>query len=149
MGCRSVIGVLAAMGAAMGAPVDFDREIRPIFSDRCFACHGPDEKHRMANLRLDMKDGGVYRVITRGNAATSRIYHRVAPARAPDSEPRVSRMPPVTAGPPLTNEQVQLIKRWIDEGAKWEMHWSYAAPQRVPPPEVKNRKWPRNTIDNF
>ena len=151
MGHRSIIATLAILTAscALAAPVDFDRDIRPIFSDRCFACHGPDEKHRMANLRLDLKDGGVYRVVTAGNASTSRLYQRISADQAPSPQPRVPRMPPVTAGPHLTDQQVQLIKRWIDEGAKWEMHWAYVAPQRPTPPEVKNKKWPRNAIDNF
>src|SRR5260221_3622130 len=82
-------------------PVDFDREIRPIFSDRCFACHGPDQKPRMANLRLDIKEGGAYstrgsyQLVVPGDATKSRLYQRIATSLT-------SRMPPVAAGPALT-----------------------------------------------
>ncbi|HEY6392158.1 MAG TPA: DUF1553 domain-containing protein [Bryobacteraceae bacterium] len=128
--------------------VDFDRDIRPIFSDRCFACHGPDQKQRMANLRLDIKDGGAYstrgsyQLVAPGDAAKSRLYQRIAASLS-------TRMPPVTAGPALTEAQVQLVKRWIDEGAKWEVHWAYVAPQSPALPEVKDKKWARNSIDPF
>lgn len=138
-------------GPAATKPVDFDREIRPILSDRCFACHGPDEKQRMANLRLDLKEGGAfskrgtYEIVVPGNAADSRLYQLI-------SAPKL-RMPPTTAGPALTPPQVELIKRWIEQGAKWEVHWAYVPPQRPVVPEVKDilphSVWPRNPIDNF
>jgi Protein of unknown function (DUF1553)/Protein of unknown function (DUF1549)/Concanavalin A-like lectin/glucanases superfamily/Planctomycete cytochrome C len=141
-------GVKAGSTDAHAKPVDFDREIRPILSDRCFACHGPDQKQKMANLRLDIKDGGAYstrgsyQLVVPGDAAKSRLYQRIASTSA-------NRMPPVAAGPSLTAVQVQLIKRWIDEGAKWEVHWAYVAPQSPALPEVKDKKWARNPIDRF
>src|SRR6266481_6445304 len=113
--------VVSDVGANAGQSVDFDRDIRPIFSDRCFACHGPDQKQRMANLRLDIKDGGAYstrgsyQLVVPGDTAKSRLYQRIA-------TPLTSRMPPVGAGPALTAAQVELVRRWIDEGAKWEVH---------------------------
>ena len=110
------------------SPVDFDREIRPILSDRCFTCHGPDEKKRMANLRLDLKEGGAFTVrgrsalIIPGDAGSSRLFQRVTNAKTP--------MPPVSAGPALNIRETDLIKRWIQEGAQWESHWAYRAPRR-------------------
>src|SRR5262245_1096661 len=94
--------------------VDFDRAIRPILSDTCFACHGPDEGQRQASLRLDTRDGifadrGGYQVIVPGKAAASRLYQRIS---APS--PMV-RMPPERANRTLTPAQVGLIRRWIDE----------------------------------
>jgi len=155
MGKRSVVATALAILTAVGGrsdshpkPVDFDRDIRPIFADRCFACHGPDEKQRKANLRLDRKDGGAYsahggyKLIAPSDAGASRLYQRIASTSG-------ARMPPVPAGPALTSDQVQLIKRWIDEGAKWEPHWAYVAPQRATPPEVKNPAWVHNPIDQF
>jgi len=102
----------------------------------------------MANLRLDIKDGGAYstrgsyQIIVPGDAAKSRLYQRIAASSA-------SRMPPVAVGPALTEAQVQLVKRWIDEGAKWEVHWAYVAPQSPALPEVKDKKWAKNPIDRF
>jgi len=145
----ALIRTLAAAPAESAAkPVDFDREIRPILSDTCFACHGPDEKQRMAKLRLDTKDGvfadrGGYQVIVPGKAAESKIYQRISAAD------KAKRMPPPYAERTLTDKQVELIRRWIDEGAKWEMHWAYVPPQRPNLPAVKHPSWPRNPIDNF
>lgn len=124
------------------APADFGREIRPILADNCFACHGPDEKQRMANLRLDTQEG-VFRVVTPGKSAESRLFQRISAAE------KAKRMPPPYAERRLNEKQIELIQRWIDEGAKWEMHWAYVPPKRPEPPAVKNKAWIRNPIDNF
>jgi hypothetical protein len=129
--------------------VDFNREIRPILSDNCFKCHGPDDKHRMANLRLDLHDGGAFSprpkgaLLVPGDSAKSILYQRISHAD------KNRRMPPPNAELSLTDKQIHLIKDWIDEGAKWETHWSFVAPQRHDPPVVKAAAWPRNPIDNF
>src|SRR5271157_4043556 len=144
-------GVSGLPPDAPAKPVDFDRDIRPILADNCFACHGPDEKQRMANLRLDQKeelfaDRGGYRIVTPGKPAESKIYQKVS-----SSDPSV-RMPPFYSERKLTPAQIELIKRWIDEGAKYEQHWSFVAPQRPLVPAarpVNGVKWPRNPIDNF
>ncbi|HYM11841.1 MAG TPA: DUF1549 domain-containing protein, partial [Bryobacterales bacterium] len=132
-------------------PVDFDRDIRGILSDNCYACHGPDEKNRQAGLRLDSKDGPQspfaprkgYQILASGNSAQSRLYRKISAAD------KNLRMPPPYANRSLTAEQVALIRRWIDEGAKWETHWAYVAPKRPEVPKVKDASWPRNAIDNF
>jgi hypothetical protein len=136
----SIIGILPAYGA-----VDFDREIRPILSDNCFSCHGPDSTKRMAKLRLDASDGGALAngVIVPGNSATSRLYQRVS---NPDAS---KRMPPTYSGHTLTPPQIASIKRWIDEGAKWQKHWAFQAPVRPNVPEPKEQGWARNPIDRF
>jgi hypothetical protein len=138
---------LAAPGEA-AKPVDFDREIRPILSDTCFACHGPDEKQRMAKLRLDTKDGlfedrGTRKLVVPGDLASSLLYQRIS---APD---KAKRMPPPYAQRHLTDQQVDLIRRWIEQGAKWELHWAFVPPKRPELPKVTDTKWPRNAIDNF
>src|SRR5712692_8152513 len=126
-----------------GAPkIDFDREIRPLFSDKCFACHGPDEKQRQVGLRFDTKEGGA-RVIVPGDSAKSRLYQRISAAN------KASRMPPPASGLSLTDTQVDLIRRWIEQGANWETHWSYVPPRRPDLPVVKRKSWPRNSIDHF
>jgi hypothetical protein len=126
----------------MAAPkVDFDREVRPIFSDKCFACHGPDEKQRQANLRFDNKESA-YRVITPSDSSKSRLIGRISGAPA-------SRMPPPSSGLSLTGEQIDVLRRWIDQGADWESHWSFTPPKRPDPPSVKRKSWVRNPIDRF
>jgi hypothetical protein len=124
-------------------PVDFNREVRPILSDKCFQCHGPDEKQRKAGLRLDQKDAALAKVITAGNAAHSKLYQRVS------HEKKALRMPPAYSGITLNDKEVTLLQRWIDEGAKWETHWSYTPPQRVEPPAARLPAWAKNPIDRF
>jgi hypothetical protein len=132
-----------------GPPLDFDRQIRPILSDKCYACHGPDEKKRMANLRLDVKDGGAfserkgYIIVKPGDSANSRLYQRVS------ADKKTFQMPPASSGQQLTAAQIDLIKRWIDSGAQWKTHWAFAAPKRPEIPKVSDPSWVRNPIDSF
>ena len=139
---------LAARGDSRSSgvkTVDFDRDIRPILSDTCFACHGPDEKQRMAKLRFDTKEGAFAKpdVIVPGDSAKSRLVQRITAAD------ESFRMPPPFSGRTLTDKQITLLRRWIDEGAKWETHWAYLQPRRPELPQVSNTAWPRNAIDNF
>ena len=147
------VTLLAACGLVFGqdqkpattAPIDFNRDISPILSDACFACHGPDTAQRKAGLRFDTKDGAFARtgVIVPGDSSNSRLIKRVA---APNPE---TRMPPADSGKTLSTRQVELLRRWIDEGAKWNTHWAYLPPKRHEPPSVAMASWPRNPIDNF
>jgi len=129
--------------------IDFDRQIRPIFSDKCYACHGPDEKQRMMNLRFDQKDGGLfserngYVIVKPGDAAQSRLYQRIS------SDKAAFRMPPPATKQTLSPQQIELIRKWIEEGAKWETHWAYTAPKPPPIPKTSNPAWVRNPIDAF
>src|SRR5258708_5947148 len=134
---RRLISFLAAAAGLFAAEsptstVNFDRQIRPILSDNCFSCHGPDEKNRMANLRLDIADGGAYAktIIVPGDAKKSRLFERVSETN------KAKRMPPPYATTSLTSQQIELLKNWIDQGAKWETHWAFAAPKRATPPDV-------------
>ncbi|MBI3684071.1 MAG: DUF1553 domain-containing protein [Acidobacteria bacterium] len=122
--------------------VDFNRQIRPILSDTCFACHGPDEKTRLVNLRFDEKASAL-QVVAPGSRGQSKLYQRIT-----DPDPK-RRMPPPGAARTLTKEQVELIGRWIDEGAEWRTHWAYSAPRRPEPPEVKDKAWRKNAIDDY
>ncbi|HXG64641.1 MAG TPA: DUF1553 domain-containing protein [Blastocatellia bacterium] len=142
------IGGVLASGKAAGSadkPVDFNRDIRPILSDNCFTCHGPDEKQRMARLRFDTREGAFAKpgVIVPGDSAKSRLIQRIT---SPDKD---LRMPPPDSGHALTDKQIELLRRWIDEGAKWETHWAYLTPKRSELPKVSNAAWPRNPIDYF
>jgi hypothetical protein len=148
--CFLVLSLLAACSAlAADAPsIDFSRDVRPILSDTCFKCHGPDAGPRKAELRLDTKEGLVAdasdgRLIVPGKPAESVLYQRITAA---DVE---SRMPPADSGKKLTAAQVDLIRRWIEQGATWRQHWSFIAPVRPKLPAVKDAAWPRNAIDRF
>jgi hypothetical protein len=126
-------------------PIDFNRDIRPILSDTCFACHGPDPTQRKAGLRFDTREGafGKAGVIVPGDSLNSRLIKRVSAA-----EPEM-RMPPLDSGQTLNARQIELLRRWIDEGAKWDTHWAYLPPKRPEPPRVTGPSWIRNAIDNF
>ncbi len=143
--CLVAIFNQVSANSASNKPVDFNRDIRPILSDNCFTCHGPDDKTRMAGLRLDLKTGACASqgVIGPGNASKSRLYQRIA-AKEP-----TRRMPPAESGHKLSESQIETIRLWIDEGAKWEEHWAYIAPRRPALPKVKTRGWIRNPIDQF
>jgi mono/diheme cytochrome c family protein len=135
----------AAAQQAAGKPVDFDRDVRPILSDNCFACHGPDDKQRQAGLRFDTKEGAFARpgVIVPGAAAGSKLIQRIT-AKDP-----AFRMPPADSGHTLTEQQIATLTRWVDEGARWSAHWAYQPPARPEPPAVNDAAWPRNAIDRF
>ncbi len=125
--------------------VDFDRDIRPILSENCYACHGPDEKVRMAGLHFDTREGAFAKtgVIVPGDSRGSRLIMRIT-----HTDPAM-HMPPQVTGKTLTASQIELLRRWIDEGAKWNVHWAYQPPGRPPLPAVKDSSWLRNAIDNF
>jgi hypothetical protein len=130
------------------ARVDFNRDIRPVISVKCFACHGPDAAARQANLRLDrreeaIKDRGGVHAIVPGSPAASRVYQRIS-AREP-----AARMPPPGSGHSLTAPEIELLQRWIAQGAPYAVHWAFVKPRRPVVPGVKNAGWVRNPIDAF
>ncbi len=139
-------GALAETGTA----VRFNRDIRPILSENCYACHGPDEAQRMTALRLDTEEGaaaplaGRRRAIVPGDPAASELYARVSTADT------ARRMPPAAFGhDPLAAREVDLIRRWIEQGAKWQGHWAFIAPQRPEVPDLTHPGWPASPVDSF
>ena len=136
-------------GAANRGATDFDRDIRPSLSDKCFACHGPDEKERKARLRLDRKEDAFKPLksgasaIVPGDPEKSELITRLTAKDEDDV------MPPPKSGKKLTAAQIDLLRRWVAEGAKWQSHWAFVKPERPPLPAVKDRKWSRNEIDRF
>ncbi len=131
------------------ATVEFSRDIRPILSDKCFTCHGPDETKRQAKLRLDVEADakavrGKKTVVLPGKPEESEIVKRIT------SDNAAIRMPPAYAGgKKLTDREVGLMREWIAQGAKWQSHWAFVTPVRPAIPVVKNRAWIRNEIDAF
>ena len=114
---------LTATEAALPAIVEFNRDIRPIMSDTCFHCHGPDAKSREAGMRLDLREEALKKTksdavpIVPGNVAASEIIARIFDTDEP--------MPPEKAHKPLTERQKALMKRWVEQGAVYEPHWAY------------------------
>ena len=142
MHSRILFALCLSGSSAVGA-IDFNRDIRPILSDNCYTCHGSDQKRRMANLRLDQKEGGAASLIKPGDAAHSKLFERIS------TEKKGMRMPPASAGTGLTPKQISLLKEWIDSGAKWDLHWAYIPPKRAELPAVANTAWPVTPIDRF
>src|SRR6266851_1874699 len=128
--------------------VDFQRQVRPILSDNCFQCHGPDKNTRMVDLRLDTTEGifGQRKngtPIVPAKPADSLLYQRITAATP------ARRMPPERSHKTLTAQQIEIIGRWIEEGATWKEHWAFVAPVRTDPPAVHAKEWVRNPIDSF
>ncbi|MCH2061701.1 MAG: PSD1 and planctomycete cytochrome C domain-containing protein [Verrucomicrobiales bacterium] len=122
--------------------VDFNRDIRPLLSQNCFACHGPDQHERKGKLRLDTMQGS-RKVIEEGDLSSSELIARIM------SEDPEERMPPPEGGKKLDAKQVELLRSWVLSGAEYEEPWAYVAPSRSPLPSVKDRKWVSNWIDSF
>lgn len=131
--------------------LSYNFHIRPILSDKCFACHGPDANKREAGLRLDLADAafaalkenpGKFAIVP-SDLEKSEVYHRII------SQDPNTQMPPPESNLALTQEEIELIKRWIKEGAQYEPHWAFVPPKKAPLPKVKNEDWPKNEIDYF
>lgn len=144
-----VTAIAVTLGAATAAlaqdePIVFNRDIRPILSEYCFACHGPDSASRKADLRLDQADvAAMKKAIIAGKPDESGVIERIL-SDDPDAV-----MPPPATKKTLTAHQKDLLKRWITSGAEYQPHWSFIAPVRPAVPKLKNAAWVRNPIDAF
>ncbi|HUQ95729.1 MAG TPA: DUF1553 domain-containing protein [Bryobacteraceae bacterium] len=137
----------ASQGRVAGA-VEFNRDVRPILSDNCFGCHGPDATAKKIPLRLDSEgaakaDLGGRRAVVEGDPAKSVLMQRITTDR------KALRMPPAFTGHTLTEKEIETLRTWIAEGARWQKHWAFLPPVRQGPPEVQNKAWPKNAIDRF
>ena len=133
---------------AQSGAISYNRDIRPILSNSCFTCHGPDEEAREGKLRLDsreaaLKNRGGYFAIDPGNAEESELVLRIF------NEDPEEMMPPLDSGRTITDEQRTTLRQWIADGAAYERHWVYVQPTRPPLPEVARQDWIRNPIDRF
>ncbi|ASU32393.1 Planctomycete cytochrome C [Mucilaginibacter xinganensis] len=132
--------------------ISYNFNIRPILSDKCYKCHGPDASKRQAGLRLDkpesafkaLKDNPAAHVLVPGSPEMSELFRRIS------TNDTAEIMPPANSNlKRLTPHEVDLIKKWIKQGAKYEKHWAFVPPKLWPVPEVDNKEWPKNPIDNF
>ena len=137
--------LITSSTSAGDPPVQFGRDIRPILSENCFSCHGPDAKTREAELRLDIEAAAKQTAIVAGKPSKSELVRRVLSNDADEA------MPPPASKLKLTAEQKSLIRRWVAEGANYQRHWAFIPPARRPAPEVSqaNRSWLNNSIDAF
>ncbi len=138
-------------GKKKAGQVDYAFDVKPILSDRCYKCHGPDEAKRESNLRLDTEAGALamvgekldHVIIVRGKADSSELVKRIY-SDDPDLQ-----MPPPDSKLALTDHEKEILKKWIDQGAQWKPHWAFQKPVKSKLPEVTRKKWPRNEIDYF
>jgi mono/diheme cytochrome c family protein len=135
--------LLPSLAVAADAPVDYARDIKPILASSCYVCHGPDEGKRKAKLRLDVREEALKAAVKPGDSAKSPLIERIVSKDADEVMP-----PPGAKKPPLTPAQIDLLKRWIDQGAKFDVHWAYVKPVRQAPPAVDGA-WAKNPIDQF
>jgi len=144
-------GAVAPAADAPARPIDFNREIRPILSNHCFQCHGPDARKRKGvttPLRLDNEEGafadlGGYAAIVRGNPEESELIQRVI------STDPTEAMPPPAHGKKPSAQEVELLTEWVRRGAPYARHWAYVPPTRLPPPEVRVPARAKTAIDRF
>jgi len=124
--------------SSQAGEVDFNRDIRPILSNQCLICHGPDPEERKADLRLDTQAGsradlGGYAAVVPGKPEASELLRRMI------TEDEDDRMPPPEVGPRLSEAQISLVRQWIAEGADYATHWSYLPPTRPSLPSIQDR----------
>lgn len=124
--------------------VNFRRDIKPILSNHCFTCHGPDAKQRKADLRLDTREVAIESAIEVGDSDASDLMARVT-----SNDPEEHMPPPGSNKPRLKPQQIELLKRWINEGATYDLHWSFVRPDRPQPPKAKQADWAKAPIDRF
>ena len=128
--------------------VSFGLDVRPILSNYCVHCHGPDEEHRKADLQLHTQDGLfsgdiASRVVVPGKPEESLLFQRIT------THDKDELMPPPESKKEMSQHEIALIKRWISQGAKWEDHWAFVTPKTPQLPEVRRSDWPKNSIDIF
>ncbi len=147
IGC-AVLLLVFSEAKGLGAGLVFQRDVRPIFSDFCYPCHGPDEKERKGKLRLDLREG-MFKVsegkavVSPGKSGESELYKRVT-SKDPEEV-----MPPPKFKRRLTERQIEVLRKWIDEGAQTGDHWAFVAPVRPELPKQKSKRWGSNPIDGF
>jgi len=145
---RAVLLLLALVSVLSAEDIRFNRDIRPILSENCFFCHGQDPKHREAKLRLDIRaealmehDSGF--AIVPGHPEKSEILKRLLSHDADD------QMPPPESNRKVSPAQIELIRRWIAQGAPYEKHWSFVPPEKAPAPKLSDASLARQPFDRY
>jgi hypothetical protein len=138
--------------AALPDKISYNFHVRPILSDKCFACHGPDDNKRKADLRLDAEEyafqplketKGAFAIVS-GQPEASEIYKRIT-----SKDPDYMMPTPDSHLDVLSDVEIKIIEKWIKQGAKYEKHWAFTKPEKAPLPAIKDKAWPKNEIDYF
>ncbi|MEY5061813.1 MAG: hypothetical protein RIS45_1734, partial [Planctomycetota bacterium] len=145
----AVTGGKPTISLAESGPIRYGRDIRPILSDRCFLCHGPDRAKQKAGLRLDIREEALApreagAAIVPGNAEASQLWKRITSTDADEVMP-----PPESHKRAISDGERELLRRWIEAGAPYEQHWAFTPPEAKPAPKTRNATWARNDIDRF
>ena len=147
--CQFVVLTCQVAIAERSESVDFNSQIRPILSDNCFFCHGPDAAHREGGLRLDQKeaafgegDSGMVAIIP-GDPDSSEIMQRIT-----ETDPEL-HMPKIESGKQLEDAEIELLRRWIEQGAEWDDHWAYRTPKKIDFPTTTDEQWPNSIADSY
>ncbi|KAF0181465.1 MAG: hypothetical protein FD161_138 [Limisphaerales bacterium] len=143
------LGGLATAAAQGRGAIQFDRDIRPLLSDHCFACHGPDGAKRKASLQLDTREGLFGSLKEGGHAVVPGQPDQSALLKRVTSADKEELMPPPKTGKQLSVAQIALLRRWVEEGAPWSPGWAFTPPQLPAAPAVKLSAWPRSDLDRF
>jgi len=143
-----LLGTFSNAAEPKSSPIRFNRDVRPILAENCLACHGPDGLGRKAGLRLDREAEATAErkgaaAVVKGDPARSLLVQRI---KSPDPK---KLMPPSSTKKMLKPREIETLERWIAEGAHFEAHWSFIAPERPPPPAVKNESWVKTPVDRF
>ncbi len=148
--CQSSSDLEASLATPLPENIDYNYHIKPILSDRCYACHGPDDKTREADLRLDTPEGALKMklesgkpAIVAGSTSRSEFWHRIT-----SDDPQVL-MPPPESHLTLSDYEVALLGKWIEQGAEWKSHWSFIPPERPDIPRISQKDFPIHEIDHF
>jgi hypothetical protein len=143
---KKILLLLLSQSICLAENLDFNRDVRPILSDKCFSCHGPDEHGRKADLRLDIekeaKSEGLMAIVA-GKPDESEMIYRI------HSDDEDELMPPSEIGKPLSKKEKKILEQWIKEGAVWAHHWAYIDPIKHPQPKVSDSDWSSHWIDGF
>lgn len=131
------------------ATVEFNKDVRPILSDKCYICHGPDAKNKHIPFRLDHEEDAKAKLPDGKHAIVESHPEQSEMIRRISAEKPAQRMPPAYTGVRLSPKEIETITTWIAQGAKWQKHWSFLPPKHYPAPPVKNAAWVQNPIDAF
>lgn len=146
--CIAMLLVLSARALA-AEEVDFNRDVRPILSDKCFSCHGPDVQQRKAELRLGTPEGAYGKTASGAVAVKPSDSQQSAVWARINTTDTDEMMPPPESHKPLPPEQRKALRRWIAAGARYEQHWAFVPPRKPELPVVRKTEWPRNPADHF
>ena len=136
-----LLSVVLMLAGLQSEPIEFARDVQPILAANCYLCHGPDPSSRKAGLRLDVRESAIRNAIVPGHADRSELIRRLT-AHGED------RMPPAER-PALAPEEIELLRRWIDEGAEWSSHWCWTTLEQPSAPAVRDASWCRDELDAF